>query len=245
MNRFHKKRINAEQIKSAQLSFNIPKREISSRYPSSAIANDVDSQNKIQTTEKNFECFDCHRQFKSLSSLRIHLKLHSGVKFCCPHCHKLFAMKSYVRDHIVAMHNVRREEIPSDSIRQATDNMKTEQHRRQQQQNTEEFECNQCKNKYRSKQTLRQHMKTHSTSNPFLCVHCGAIYKSIANLRYHMERHQSDPNKRHICNECGKTYPTRRYMLAHARTIHMNKRKKKPKSIPQSTSNDEDQLPKT
>lgn len=54
-----------------------------------------------QDQEKNFECFECHKQFVSSNSVRIHMKLHSGIKYVCPYCNKIFAAKSYVRDHIV------------------------------------------------------------------------------------------------------------------------------------------------
>lgn len=42
-----------------------------------------------------------------------------------------------------------------------------------------------------------------------------------------MERHQANPSEPHQCSDCGKMYPTRRYMLSHYRTIHLNKRRKK------------------
>lgn len=208
VNRLHKMRITAEEIKTAQTSFHIINEK--NRVPSNMITSVVLCQNKLDNPVKNFECFDCHRQFTSLSSLRIHSKLHSGVKFCCPHCDKIFAMRSYVRDHIVAIHGIRREEIPKDSIQQATSNISSEQRP-----NDDLFECNLCANRYSKKQTLRQHMKTHNSSenSQFLCVICGAVYKSIANLRYHMERHQADPNKRHVCNDCGKSYPTRKFQI--------------------------------
>lgn len=206
VNRLHKMRITAEEIKTAQTSFHFINER--NQVPNNMITSVVLCQNKLDNPEKNFECFDCHRQFTSLSSLRIHLKLHSGVKFCCPHCDKIFAMRSYVRDHIVAIHGFRREEIPKDSIQQATSKISLEQRP-----NDDLFECNLCANRYSKKQTLRQHMKTHTSSEnaQFLCVICGAVYKSIANLRYHMERHQADPNKRHVCTDCGKSYPTRKF----------------------------------
>lgn len=43
--------------------------------------------------DKNFECFECHKQFVSSNSVRIHMKLHSGVRYICPYCGKIFAMK--------------------------------------------------------------------------------------------------------------------------------------------------------
>lgn len=41
-----------------------------------------------------------------------------------------------------------------------------------------------------------------------------------------MERHKANPDEPIQCPECHKTYPTRRYMLSHYRTIHLNKRRK-------------------
>ncbi|XP_031626849.1 zinc finger protein 845-like, partial [Contarinia nasturtii] len=224
VNRAHKMKITAEEIKSAQSSFNIP-REDKNRTRKNVLTSVARCPNRnLEKIEKYFECFVCHRQFTSLSSLRIHQKLHSGIKYACPHCNKVFAMRSYVRDHIVAIHGLKRDEIPKDSIQQATTVMTSGS-----QQNNELFDCNLCHNQYTKKQTLRQHMKTH-TSGPFLCVTCGSVVKSLANLRYHMERHQADPNKRHKCNICEKTYPTLRYMQSHFRHIHLNRReRKKPK----------------
>lgn len=180
VNRAHKMKITADEIKAAQSPFHPShKRNRVKR----SITPVVLCQNKIENPEKHFECFDCHRQFTGLSSLRIHLKLHSGIKYDCPHCVKVFAMRSYVRDHIVAMHGIRREEIPKNSIRQAIAELTPELNPP----NDERFPCSLCKNQYNKKQTLRQHVKTH-TSGPFLCVTCGAVYKSIANLRYHANR---------------------------------------------------------
>lgn len=42
-----------------------------------------------------------------------------------------------------------------------------------------------------------------------------------------MERHKANPDQPIQCPDCNKTYPTRRYMLSHFRTIHLNKRRKK------------------
>lgn len=228
VNRAHKMRITADEIKSAQSSIQVPNKKEPNQSHTAAV---VLHRSSGENLEKNFECFHCHRQFKSLSSLRIHLKLHSGIKYACPHCDKIFAMRSYVRDHIVVMHGIKREEIPKDSIQPAIGLVTVD---------TKPiiglFECNLCKKQYTKKKTLRQHMKVHA-SGTFLCVICGVIYKSIANLRYHMERHQSDPKKRFQCNECEKTYPTRRYMLSHHRTIHRNNAKKKPKKKKETNCN--------
>ncbi|XP_055302205.1 zinc finger protein 699-like [Sitodiplosis mosellana] len=171
--------------------------------------------------EKKFECFECHKQFVSLNSVRIHMKLHSGIKYICPYCGKVFAMKSYVRDHIVIMHGMRREDIPKESVRQVSEDFIYTPRP-----NVALYECYLCRNQYRKRNRLREHMNTHM-NGPFLCVICGAVYKSTDTLRHHMERHKANPDEPHQCTDCGKMYPTRRYMLSHYRTIHLNKRRKK------------------
>lgn len=147
---------------------------------------------------KNFECFECHKQFVSLNSVRIHLKLHSGIKYSCPHCFKIFAMKSYVRDHIVIVHGIKRDDIPKESILQVTENYINTPRP-----NVEMFECYLCKNQYKKRNRLREHLHSH-ISGPYLCVICGAVYKSTDTLRHHMERHKANPNEPHQCAECGK-----------------------------------------
>lgn len=167
-----------------------------------------------------FECFECKKLFATQHSLRVHLKLHSGIKYACPHCNKLFAMTSYVRDHIVIMHGIKRDDIPKESILPADGNFLYAFRP-----NIESFECYLCKNQYRKRNRLREHMQTH-IAGPFLCVTCGAVFKSNDTLRHHMERHKANPEEPHQCSECGKMYPTRRYMLSHYRSIHLNKKRK-------------------
>ena len=121
------------------------------------------------------------------------------------------------------MHGIKRDDIPKESIRQVSGDFIYTQ-----QPTIAVYECYLCRNEYRKRNRLREHMNTH-INGPFLCVICGAIYKSTDTLRHHMERHKADPNELHQCSECGKMYPTRRYMLSHYRTIHLNKRRKKVK----------------
>lgn len=231
VNRAHKMKITANEIKAAQNPIDsIEQNRNPVDNPLQYSFETVMLPTQPEIAEKYFECYHCHRLFTSVSSLRIHLKLHSNVKYSCPYCEKLFALRSYVRDHIVAMHGIRRDEIPRDCIREANGQETPPLPPAIGQPSVGSmFECNLCNNLYNSRQSLRQHMKTHSENSSLLCVICGSVFKSIANLRYHMERHQADPNKRHQClhEQCNKTYPTRRYMLNHYRTIHLNRRKVK------------------
>lgn len=242
VNRAHKMKITAEEIKIAQTTIDAAKENDNKIQADKKGAHD-DLQSDVRhspikktadetaatgprMTQKNFECFDCHRAFMGLSSLRIHMKLHSGVKYLCPYCEKVFAMRSYVRDHVVIMHGIKRDDIPKDSIREVTGQNRLFSPR--QPKTDTPFHCNHCKKIYDTKQKLRQHMKLHSNV-PHLCVICGIVYKSLANFKYHMERHQAKPNQKHQCLDasCQKTFSERRYMLKHYRAIHLQKGKVK------------------
>lgn len=189
-------------------------------------SNDTDTKNT--ESDKCFECFECRKKFARTNSLRIHMKLHSGVKFSCPYCDKVFAMKSYVRDHIVIMHGIKRSDIPKEIITQASGNYTYSSRPI-----IAAFECYLCRNQYKKRNRLREHMNSH-LSGPYLCEICSAVYKTTDTLRHHMEKHKAN-GARYECPDCSKTYPTRRYMLSHYRTIHLNKRRKKPE-LPKKSS---------
>lgn len=169
---------------------------------------------------KNYECFDCHKLFMNAYSLRKHLQLHRGTKFACPKCDKLFAQRSYVLDHLLVVHGIKRNLYIRSKIREITDVYETDMMSR----TISNFECYLCKSSFHSKIRLRYHMKCHILG-PLLCVFCGSIFKSRDTLRHHMERHKADPNSRSKCPHCDKTYPTKRYMQRHVRCVHTEKSK--------------------
>lgn len=220
--RYAQKHMRLIHAKSIAIGDIVARQPVANQSDVKIVNDDVDA---TKERVKNFECFECHKKFVSANSVRIHQKLHSGIKFFCPQCDKVFAMKSYVRDHMVIMHNVKREEIPKDSIRQTTDIFPENGPAV-----ADNYECYLCRNQYRKRNRLREHMQAH-ISGPFLCVFCGTIYKSNDTLRHHMEKHKSDKAHQCLDPDCGKVYPTRRYMLSHYRTIHLNKRRKKTVSV--------------
>lgn len=82
-----------------------------------------------------------------------------------------------MRDHIVTMHGIKRDDIPSDSIKQAIDGYVYRSAPK-----IDSYECFLCNKKYMKRNRLREHMNLH-VSGPYLCVICGAVYKSTDTLR--------------------------------------------------------------
>ena len=53
-----------------------------------------------QTKEKPFECTFCHMSFQESSSLKSHVRIHTGeVPFGCITCHKRYKTKGELKQH--------------------------------------------------------------------------------------------------------------------------------------------------
>lgn len=173
-------------------------------------------------TPKNYECFDCHKKFATINSVRKHIHLHSGIRYSCPECGKLFAQRTYVMDHLSVVHGIKRDQSIRSKISEIVDHYDFHSKAR----DITSFECYLCKSTFRNRVRLRYHMKNH-LMGPFLCIFCGSIFKSHDTLRHHMERHRAD-DARVKCFQCDKQFQTRRYMLRHFRKSHFNVKRSEP-----------------
>lgn len=55
---------------------------------------------------KKFECYLCPKSYYANNKLEKHVRSHNGEKpFKCPHCHRCFSDKSYIKQHLKLIHN--------------------------------------------------------------------------------------------------------------------------------------------
>ncbi|KAK7940450.1 hypothetical protein WMY93_003776 [Mugilogobius chulae] len=120
------------------------------------IAKDVTFQPKAIKPNKQFECLFCGRIFNYLSSLKVHIRRHSGEKpFNCTVCGKRFAQKTYLKLH----QRVHSGERP--------------------------YSCPDCGKSFSQKSSLNIHLRTHTGERPYSCGDCGKSYAYKYGLNHH------------------------------------------------------------
>ncbi|XP_030557329.1 zinc finger protein 91-like [Drosophila novamexicana] len=127
---------------------------------------------RIDDKKKQFICPQCPKVYKNISSLNVHIRMHSGERpFQCPHCPKSFKIFAILRSHI------------------STHKGKTV------------FKCPHCRKFFLEKAEYDEHTRFHIGHRAYKCLHCPKILVNISSFKAHISIHPTNNSEVNVQSE--------------------------------------------
>ncbi|XP_074074285.1 zinc finger and BTB domain-containing protein 40 isoform X2 [Macrotis lagotis] len=141
--------------------------------------------------EKPFSCEECGAKFAANSTLKNHLRLHTGDRpFMCKHCLMTFTQASALAYHTKKKH--------------AEGKM---------------YACQYCDAVFAQSIELSRHVRTHTGDKPYVCRECGKGFRQANGLSIHLRTFHNidDP---YDCKKCRMSFPTLQDHRNHIHEVH-------------------------
>lgn len=174
-----------------------------------------DGEPKIPTLEVPLTCLQCNKDFKDVSSLRRHEKIHEGVKpFSCIFCSKTFRQATQLKTHL-RIHTGEKPFSCADCDKCFAQKCQLVAHRRMHHGEEKPYTCDRCGFKFATSSNYKIHIRLHSGEKPYVCDVCGQAFAQSSTLTYHKRRHTGE--KPYQCDLCGMSFSVSSSLIAHAR----------------------------
>lgn len=135
-----------------------------------------------------FECNLCGTRVMSKTSLKRHIRSHSGIKTgTCSICGKTFKRSDYLATHY-KLHNGARTYQCSICGKEFTAKTNLTLHERVHS-DQKDYSCHQCDKSFSRRDKLRDHMLRHLNIKRFQCSTCNKRYAEKRDLRTHLKVH--------------------------------------------------------
>ncbi|KFV55004.1 Zinc finger and BTB domain-containing protein 40, partial [Gavia stellata] len=141
--------------------------------------------------EKPFSCEECGAKFAANSTLKNHLRLHTGDRpFMCKHCLMTFMQASALAYHTKRKH--------------AEGKM---------------YACQYCDAVFAQSIELSRHVRTHTGDKPYVCRECGKGFRQANGLSIHLRNFHNieDP---YDCKKCRMSFATLQEHRKHVHEAH-------------------------
>lgn len=181
----------------------------------------------VHTDERPFHCKICKKQYKEKSTLRRHLMTHMEKRHQCDICLRRFIEKSSLRRHMLNMHDSMRADDSPLSCTMCKKRFKSllALKRHGTHHGNPKYECTTCLSVFSGPSQLKVHMRVHSREKPFYCNICGQCFTFKHVLHKHQER-KHEVYKEHECHVCNIKFTTKEDLVEHVRVHFVADNKK-------------------
>lgn len=115
------------------------------------------------TADRPHHCIECGKTFRLISSLKKHIRIHTGEKpYPCGVCGRRFRESGALKTHL----RIHTGEKP--------------------------YSCSECGNCFRHLDGLRKHRRTHTGEKPYVCSICGKRLSRLQHLKHHQLIHTGE-----------------------------------------------------
>ncbi|XP_029716286.2 zinc finger protein 37 [Aedes albopictus] len=169
---------------------------------------DLRLHQKVHFGIKDFECEYCHMRFVQKGGLKIHVRTHTGEKpYKCPHCPVAFAQKVSLDNHVFK-HTRAGVKCPlCPSI--LANPAYAKQHVRQVHTEERSNVCQLCGKSYKKRRDLNKHIEGHDRR---ICSVCGKVFDTMYALKSHMHVHAGNR-----CSFCNRSFKSEEELQAHSK----------------------------
>ncbi|XP_042650234.1 zinc finger and BTB domain-containing protein 40 isoform X3 [Tyto alba] len=142
--------------------------------------------------EKPFSCEECGAKFAANSTLKNHVRLHTGDRpFMCKHCLMTFMQASALAYHTKKKH--------------AEGKM---------------YACQYCDAVFAQSIELSRHVRTHTGDKPYVCRECGKGFRQANGLSIHLRTFHTDIEDPYDCKKCRMSFATLQEHRKHVHEAH-------------------------